>query len=188
MQYFLSLQGVTPNEELCFKVNRLLSDAWKISSVTLNINDALVWADGFKFPADVGKRDLQDLKRCGSIQQLCLERFSVVREKKLNVSRVLDIVSPSRMKSFDATLDKARALEIAESGMSIPTSSSFVTCNIPPPLRTKYLRVHPAVNKIIYAMYEKGDTVIIIPTDEAKQIPGVHFSATHWTTKKNKAS
>ena len=50
MQYFLSFQGFSPNKELSFKINKLLSDAWQISSITLNINDALVWADDFKFP------------------------------------------------------------------------------------------------------------------------------------------
>lgn len=188
IQYFLSLQGLPIDTKLTGQINCLLNDAWQLSSVTFNINDAVTWAGNFRFPNNIGERDLQDLRKYGSLQRLCTARHDVVRGKKLNVTRVENVISADRMKSFNVGQDKQRAMQIAQFGMSIPTSRSFVACNTPPPLRRKYLKVQAAVNKIIFAMYEKGQTVLLLPTDEAKKIPGIHFSATHWTTKKNKSS
>ena len=45
----------------------------------------------------------------------------------------------------------------------------------------------PAVNKLMYQLYEKGN-IIIIPTETAKLVNGVHFSSTHWALKKGKVS
>jgi hypothetical protein len=170
------------------KIRNLLSEAWQLSSVTFNIDDAVKWADGFRFPKDVCDRDSKDLQKYGSIQNLCDARHQTVQQKKLNLKRVEDTVTQLRASSFNASQDKERAKQIAEFGMSIPTARGFKPCNTPPPLRNKYLRVQSAVNKIIFSMYEKGHTVLLLPTAEAKKIPGIHFSATHWTTKKNKSS
>lgn len=46
-------------------------------------------------------------------------------------------------------------------------------------MRNKYVRVASAVNKLAYEQYEKGN-VLILPTEIVKQIPGAHFSSTHW--------
>ena len=47
--------------------------------------------------------------------------------------------------------------------------------------------VQGAVNKILHEMYEKGGTILLIPTAVAVGIEGIHFSSQHWTTKKEKA-
>ena len=72
--------------------------------------------------------------------------------------------------------------------MHIPISNKFIPSNEPPKLRKKYILVKSAVNKIIHGMYEKGGLVIILPSEIAKSIPGIHYSSTLWTTKKDKAS
>jgi hypothetical protein len=71
------------------------------------------------------------------------------------------------------------------SGIPIITAEDFRPNGAPPKLRAKYLRMAPAVNKLMYQLYEK-DNIIIMPTEKAKQIKGVHFSSTHWALKKGK--
>ena len=55
----------------------------------------------------------------------------------------------------------------------------------PPPLRAKYVRMAEPVNKLMQQLYDAGK-VIIIPTEMARRVRGVHFSATHWAVKKGK--
>jgi hypothetical protein len=141
----------------------------------------------FTFPEGIGDVDARDLKRAGSIAALCRERHQLRASKCLSVERVNRVVNEERLKWFDGQLDKLRALDIAEFGMVIPVSNTFKTSASRPPLRKKYLLVQHAVNKIIYEMYKKGGTVLLIPTEVAITIPGIHFSSQHWTTKKEKA-
>ena len=65
------------------------------------------------------------------------------------------------------------------------TADAFVPNGKPPPLRQKYLRVAPAVNKMMYELYKAG-LIFILPTTVVLAIPGVHFSSTHWAKKKGK--
>jgi hypothetical protein len=104
------------------------------------------------------------------------------------VERVEKVVTEKRLQCFDGAKDKERLLIIARDGMHIPISNNFIPSNEPPKMRKKYVLVQSAVNKIIYGMYEKGGLVIILPSAVAKSIPGIHYSSTHWTTKKDKAS
>jgi len=41
------------------------------------------------------------------------------------------------------------------------------------------------VNKLMQQLYDAGK-VIIVPTEMARRVHGVHFSATHWAVKKGK--
>jgi len=70
--------------------------------------------------------------------------------------------------------------------LRIFVASDFVSNRSPPHLRHKYLRVSPAVNKVLMELYSKGD-VLFLPTVVAKSLPDVHFSSTHWTTKSGEA-
>ena len=188
MQVLFQLGSVGESPQLIVATQQLLHDAWELSSITYNMHDAIDWAEGFEFPKNIADRDEADLRKYGSLEKLCETRHAEVAHSKLSVVRVNKIVSEERLSSFNGQVDKVRALDIAAFGMFIPTSLSFLACSQPPPLRPKYVKVHTAVNKIIYQMYLKGSTVLIITTRTALTIPGIHFSATHWTTKKNKAS
>ena len=88
---------------------------------------------------------------------------------------------------LDVAWDIRSAIQVAQHGVHIFIAPAFVPCNIPPPLRHIYVAVSSAVNKIIYDMYLAG-SILILPTSVVRRIPGVHFSAMHWTRKKDKES
>ena len=80
--------------------------------------------------------------------------------------------------------DYDRLLELVP-GIPIDVPTDFVPNGAPPPLRNKYLRVAPAVNKLMAELHAKG-LIFVIPTAQALTIPGIHFSQTHWALKKGK--
>ena len=84
--------------------------------------------------------------------------------------------------SSDPDIDLLRSLV---TGIPIVTAQSFVPNGKPPALRQKYLRVAPAVNKMMHELYEAG-LIFIVTTEVAMKIPGIHFSSTHWATKEGK--
>jgi len=188
MNFLLRTVGLDFDKKLDAHISTILQKAWELGSVTYNIADAIKWADNFQFPSSIGARDWKELEESDSLVQLCEKRHSLVASSKLSVERVNKVVTDKRLESFNGQLDKNRLLEIAGSGMIIPTSSAFEPSSIPPKMRKKYLLVQSAVNKIIYGMYQKGGLLLILPTEKVKMIPGIHFSSTHWTTKKDKAS
>eukprot|EP01034_Spumella_vulgaris_P025758 gene25758-32247_t len=72
-------------------------------------------------------------------------------------------------------------------GIIIPTAPSFKPLSTPPPLRAKYVSVHPAVDKLNHVQWMKGQ-VVFIRTSVATLIKGIHFSAQHWALKKGTPS
>lgn len=84
-----------------------------------------------------------------------------------------------------APADFVHLLRFATHGIELFLPRTFLPCPQPPPLRAKYQLVAPAVNKLVHNQYAEG-TVALLPLSEALQIPGVHFSAQHWTEKRGK--
>ena len=188
MEFLMKVEGgIEKMTDLREKIRILINKAWAVGSVAYGIQDAIDWGKDFIFPRDIGMRDALDLKNAGSLSKLCLMRHGIIAEKRLSADRVRKVVTERRLQSFDGKMDKLRAIDIAEFGMVIPVSDVFRSSSERPPLRKKYLLVQGAVNKIIYEMYNKGGTVLLLPTEVAIKIPGVHFSSQHWTTKKEKA-
>jgi len=188
MEFLLSVEEVQTNKEsLKNNIFIMMKKAWALGSTIYGIQDAIEWGKEFNFPFDVGKKDEDELRKFGSIEALCEFRHSLIAKGKLSEERVLRVVTEERLKSFDGKRDKERALDIARYGMVIPVSENFKASNQRPPLRKKYLMVKGAVNKILYDMYLKGGTILLIPTKLAIEINGIHFSSQHWTTKKEKA-
>jgi hypothetical protein len=188
MKFLLQIVDHKYNNSIHNSIQKIMTQAWELGNITYNIQDAIEWAGGFEFPKDIGIKDTNDLKRAGTFNKLCDERHEKVAQHRLSVERIERVVTEERLQFFNGSKDKDRLLIIAKDGMHIPTSNDFVPSNEPPKMRKKYILVKSAVNKIIYGMYEKGGLVIILPSKIAKSIPGIHYSSTHWTTKKDKAS
>eukprot|EP01034_Spumella_vulgaris_P045628 gene45628-56854_t len=72
-------------------------------------------------------------------------------------------------------------------GMEIPTTPEWVNLPTPPPLRQKYVAVHPAVDLLKHLQWMKGQVIFIL-TSVAVLIAGIHFSAQHWALKSQTAS
>ena len=102
---------------------------------------------------------------------------AMLKVGRLSDESILSTVDPS-----DPDLDLLRSLV---TGVPIVTATLFEPNGKPPPLCEKYLRVAPAVNKMMHELYEAG-LIFVVTTEVAIRIPGVHFSSTHWARKKGK--
>ena len=163
-----------PEEVICrHALDRLAVEAYKVTDDDYGEEEAIEWASGFEFPADLGVRDGNLLREAGG------ELEAVVRAKHVQMS---DHGSRLSLKSVDGMVplddpDRQRLIDLIN-GIPIVTSEEFTANGSPPPLRAKYLRMAPAVNKLMLQLYDSGKA-IIIPTSMALKIDGLHFSATH---------
>lgn len=166
------------------KVYRLVSEAFAAADVQLGEAEARAWGGDFTMPrshvaADEG--DLislrYDLGALVSARQRLLApgRLSVARAKKLNVSNP----------------DRGRAIELAAAGMPVLRSESFVGNGHAAPrptLKPTYLRVHAAVDRILYESYVKTGLALLLTKELVSQyLPEVHLSLAGWTPKYGKA-
>ena len=146
--------------------------------------DAVDWSRGedgepFQFPASAGVADGNELDAYkGDLAALVRRRqqqLAAVRMSRERIARVVDQHDP----------DQAGLLDIVD-GMGIfvceEGPNAFKPSAQPPPLRNKYKRVAPAVNKMIWDLHEQGH-VLLLPTEKAKKIKGINFIAAHWAKK-----
>lgn len=160
------------------RVVRLLAEAFSENDKRFSEASALAWAANFEFPAAVYTTDLDAFNRFDR-DLIALVRFKQdeFREDRLNLARVREL-------KLEDSVWKDRLVRMA-SGIPILTAPDFEPSCIPPRLRNKYLRLAPAINKSIYELY-KNNLIIIMPTQVAREIEGVHFSALHWTMQSDK--
>ena len=171
--------------ELLPGLSHRLSDARKLMELSFACGceeygemEAVHWAEGFQFPCDITKGDLAELQSNG------MDLVSLVRKRQLVMGKKrLSLESIERISKSDP--DYSRLVGLVE-GLRIFVAADFRPNMQPPPLRRKYLRVAPAVNKVMMELYENG-SVLFTPTSIAVTLPNVHFSSTHWTTKSGKA-
>lgn len=155
----------------------LLRSAWEASEAVFSEQDALVWADGYRFPSDIAVRDTLALKAVGyDLSALVKQRQCEMRHDRLSLSRIDHLGFENK----DTLLLREMVV-----GMEIVVDATFVPNGKPPPMRRKYLRLAPAVNKILFDLHQEGH-VLIVPTEVANTIPGIHYSSTHWAPKAGK--
>ena len=169
-------------------VHDVLTAAYRAGAETLGIRAAQQWGADFRFPTDVCPRDLHALiESSESFQEFVTTKQQSLADSRLSAERVYAVFGADGCAVAGVELaDFHRILEFATTGISVPLPVGFRRCTVPPPLRTKYVQVAPAVNKLIHDQHQAG-TVVLIPLDTALQIPGIHFSQQHWTEKKDKA-
>jgi len=159
-------------------ITTVVKEAFIANDTKFNAESALRWANGFEFPLEVWSRDNAKLLELGNnFPALVRFRQNERKNERLNLNRVHNL-------NLSESVWKDRLLTIAD-GIPIITAPGFNPTNTPPPLRKKYTDIVPAINKQIYDLYQKG-LIIILPTEVAKIINGVHFSAIHWTAQHDK--
>jgi hypothetical protein len=157
-------------------VEDLAVRAYKAADAIYGIEQANIWAEGFEFPEGTGNKDWADLLRFNNdLSKLVMTRQTEVNHKRFN---------QDRLNSWFKDDPDLPILQDLVTGMEIITDPQFRPNEEPPPFRKRYLDVHRCVNKILFEQYKAG-AVLLSPTEVAKTIPGIHFSAMHWTTKPN---
>ena len=159
-----------PGEVICrHAVSRLAVEAYKITDDDYGEKEAIEWASGFEFAPDLGIRDGNLLKEaCGDLEVVVREKQALMADERTRLS----LGSIKDMVPLDDP-DRQRLIELVQ-GIQIVTDEDFEANGSPPPLRAKYLRMAPAVNKLMQQLYDSGK-VMIIPTRMALQIEGIHF-------------
>ena len=162
------------HEELAKLVTRVVQQC----DTSYSSKDAVEWAAGYEFPVGIVEKDTQDLERHGGdFTLLVRERHAHMLSDRMNIERL------GKWPEDDPNIDILRGLV---PGMRVPVDSRFEPACVPPKPREKYLKVAPAVNKMVTALAEQG-LAVLLPTSVAIKIPGIHYSPISWVPKSNKA-
>ena len=154
------------------EILQIIGNVYTFMDRKFNSDSALKWADNFSFPSEVRFRDMDKLNSVNcKFTDLVTEHQSKTAGDRLSLARI------DSMAIQNEWSDKLRNLV---AGVPMLTPNGFVSNNVPPKLRQKYLGVATAVNKLVYEQYTKGN-IVILPTEEAIKIEGIHFSSLHWT-------
>ena len=108
-------------------------------------------------------------------------QLSVNAAKRLSRERVDRLLpdNPERGKLYDLS-----------EGMVIPHSTTFIpnASGITTPPRDLYLKVHCAVDKMLFALHEQGLAFILPEAEVLENIPQLNCCKAHWAKKKGKKS
>ncbi len=146
---------------------------------------AAEWGNDFVIPNKVVHDTTSSLLAHGlSLESYVSELRSLTASGRFSWTRVLAVLGPEGASLLRDPQDFQRLRSLSE-GMIITTHPDFCPLSEPPPLRTKYVDVHCAVDRLHYEQFLKGQ-VIFVDTHVARLIPGIHFSAQHWALKPGK--
>ena len=121
----------------------LVREAYERVQATFTENDALGWAQGFAFPAEVLAADAALFaSHHESIEACATARRTELQPGKLNASRVDQWLSSDNP-------EFSRMLHLAEKGMPVPVPPDFESNSTTgfPPLRNTYRRLSSTVNR-----------------------------------------
>ena len=162
----------------------LVAEAVDAATDEYGEKEALEWAEGYAFPQSL----LDSHVRCLQAAQLDFismvkRRFKSLSGNRLNINRVASLRpdNPEKIKMMDLAV-----------GMKVHLPNNFqpngADWEALTPLRRSYVRVHPAVNKMLGAILDQ-QLAFILPTHLARQhVPKLHLCKAHWTQKKGKKS
>ena len=152
---------------------------------TLSMYDeasAREWAGGYQFPPEYLRSDIACLKAAQrDFVSMVRRRLKILEPDRLNLVRI-GLLRPDNP---EITLLKDLA-----GGMRVPLPAGFSPngATPPSPLRSTYVSVATAVNKMLGEMI-KQRLAFILPYDLAREcVDNLHLAKAHWTRKKGKAS
>ena len=144
-----------------------------------DINSALSWADGFRFPLNIASKHTDKWKnrRPGTTFTNFVRSLQQPRvHNRFNTYRVKLLCRDSP--EFDKLLDLAKGITILTGDNFSPVSSSI-------PLRKRYIELSTVCNKSLYDLYLRNE-LIVFDKSVLPDIHGAHLSSVHWTFKKGK--
>lgn len=156
----------------------------ELVATIFDIEDAVAWGDGFRFPAEVLTQDYNDLASVGfDLTKLIRLRQSQCPHSRLSVESI-------RSSGGDKSVDGALLREMAEVGVSVLTGPSFVQNRVPTAFSPAYAVASSAVNKLLYESYRAG-MGLLLPTgclEDVVPLDRLHFSRVGLTLKKGTQS
>ena len=128
-----------------------VKDAQDMAATNYGVVEAVEWAQGYEFPENIQKKsfkrsplnDLKSFKEANpDFSDMVRTRLTTLQSSRLNLERIC------RLAADNPELELLRDLTVGIRAGFKPNSAGVLT-----PLRTSYLKVHQAVNKMV------GETV-----------------------------
>ena len=164
------------------EIKALISEAAEAARDDFDVSSAVTWAEGYTFPEEYRVSDMRCLQAAQlDFLSMVARRLKILAPDRLNKERVegLRRDNPERELMFDLAI-----------GMKVHLPDGFTPNGKekPSPLRTTYVEVHSAVNRMLGDVI-KQRLAFILPLAVARQyVPHLHLCKAHWTRKKGKAS
>ena len=134
------------------------------------IEAAVQWGNGYTFPPSMLRESVRLLKLSGyNLPSMVTTRLQQLSHCRLSTDRVnsLSANNPERLPLLD--LSKGMRVSIPDSFK--PNGESVLT-----PLRSTYVTVHTAVNKLMGDLIIKGLAFLLPKSLAIRHIPNLHFA------------
>ena len=163
-------------------IRKILTEAYISTDENYGIEEAIEWANGFEIPSSAVASDMRKFRAAGLDFKIMVKRqIAVNSANRLSKDRVnrLHPNNPKRNKLYDLS-----------DGMIIPRCPSFAPNALgeTTPPRDLYLRVHSAVDKMLFSLHEQGLAFILPEAEALRFIPNLNCCKAHWAKKKGKKS
>ena len=160
----------------------LVEEAIKASDDQYGVDAAVAWADDYVFPREMLDSDV----RCFQAAQLDFVTMVSRRLKSLSSDRL----SSTRVERLRTDNPERALLHDLAIGMRVPLPTDFKPNGTLPiaALRSTYLKVSSAVNRMLGGIVEQKLAFLLPKAMALRYIPNLHLGAAHWTPKKGKPS
>jgi hypothetical protein len=157
--------------------HRQQSRQWNLS-YQQEVNKAIEWAKGFDIPSTSVDSDMRKYRAAGlDFKVMAQCQISVHAINRLSKERVDHLLkgNPERDKLNDLA-----------DGMVIPHCPTFIpnALGVTTPPRDLYLRVHSAVDKMLFSLHKQGLAFILPKEETLRHIPNLNLCKAHWARKK----
>ena len=163
-------------------VLKIIHEATIFADKNYGIEAAVQWGNGYTFPPSMLRESVILFKLSGyNLPSMVTTRLRHLSHCRLSPDRVnsLSTNNPERRLLFD--LSKGMRVSIPDSFK--PNGNSVLT-----PLRSTYVTVHTAVNKLMGDLIIKGLAFLLPKSLAIRHIPNLHFAKAHWAPKSGKPS
>jgi len=165
-----------------------LQQAHIASDEYYNMTHAAAWNTTFEFPHEAIASDRLLWDSCGhDFTLMCKTKQEKLAGNRLSVDRIIAIFGQDGTTIPGMLLSDFHLLvDFATNGITPIVAEDFLpeSINIPP-LRARYVTLKHTINSLLFEQWGKG-TMIIMETEQAKSINGVHFSPQHHADSKGK--
>ena len=167
---------------------KALTAAHQASDEYFTSRHTAAWDTTFVIPPQALASDAALFRQCNrDFPTMCRHKQSLLASNRLSLERLHSIFGSDgrNVPGVDPT-DFRILCEFAVNGITPPVSPNFQpqSQNIPP-LRDRYILLQHPINRLLYKQYTDG-TMILLSLQDARSIPGVHFSPQHHADSKGK--
>jgi len=165
-----------------------LTAAHQASNEYFTSRHTAAWDTTFVIPPEALASDAALFRECNrDFPTMCRHKQSKLASNRLSLDRIHSIFgSDGRHVPGVDPRDFNILCEFAIHGITPPVSPNFQpqSQNIPP-LRDRHIMLQHPINRLLYKQYTDG-TMILLSLQDAKSIPGIHFSPQHHADSKGK--